>query len=51
MKKLKDIVDHFVNELKDFYDLNESKSLAYWLIEFKQNLSRSNYLLEQNRKQ
>ena len=49
MKKLKDIVDHFINELKDFYDLNESKSLAYWLLEFKHNLSRSNYLLEQNR--
>jgi release factor glutamine methyltransferase len=49
MIKLKEIVNYFSSNLDGLYDDKESRSLAFWTIEYYFNLSRSNYLLSNDR--
>jgi len=49
MIKLKEIVNYFSSNLDGLYDDKESRSLAFWTIEYYLNLSRSNYLLSNDR--
>lgn len=49
MKKLKQLVSYFKDNLVNHYSSNEIEAMAYWTIESYFNLSRSSFKLEQDR--
>ena len=49
MKKVSDILPYFLNELLDFYDENELKSIMYISIDFHLGLTRSGTILQSER--
>jgi release factor glutamine methyltransferase len=49
MKKLKQVVSYFMDNLVNYYPSNEIEGLAYWTIESYFNLSRSSFKLEMDR--
>lgn len=49
MKKLKQLVSYFTDNLVNHYPSNEIEGIAYWTIESYFNLSRSSFKLEQDR--
>jgi release factor glutamine methyltransferase len=49
MKKLKQVVSYFMDNLVNYYPSNEIEGLAYWTIESYLNLSRSSFKLEMDR--
>ncbi|MAX68613.1 MAG: protein-(glutamine-N5) methyltransferase, release factor-specific [Flavobacteriales bacterium] len=49
MKKVSDILPYFLNELLDFYDENELKSIMYISIDFHLGLTKSGTILQSER--